>query len=67
MADIEINAFEEIHLGEDIVLRFRKRSDSNRWKMTVYGSPELCIRRVRIPLDECDLEAVIPDSPRLRS
>ena len=62
MLDVEINAFEEIHLGDDIVLRFRRRSDGNgRWKMSVDASPELCIRRVRIPLDECDMEPLFSD------
>lgn len=61
MLDIEINAFEELHLGDEIVLRFRKRSDSNRWKMIVDAPPELSIRRVRIPVDECDIEPLFGD------
>lgn len=61
MLDVEINAFEEFHLGDDIVLRFRKRADSNRWKMSVEAPPELCIRRVRIPIDECDIEPLFSE------
>jgi hypothetical protein len=66
MLDLEINAFEEIHLGDEIVLRFRKRSDSNRWKMMIEGPEDLCVRRVRIPLDECDIEPIISDQPPRR-
>ena len=62
MPDLEINALEEVHLGDEIVLRFRRRDDGNgRWKMSIDAPSELCIRRVRIPLDECDIEPLFSD------